>query len=211
MVRVIDLNSFLKTWRKSKDSFAFCFVTAVPSPGPTLGPGINLNQAATASLPHLLTNGSTSAIQQHQQLLSAMQQPQLVTPQSSLVTATAQPNSAPSHQPTQRLSHHQQHNHHYSVTFHILGSKGFNTQNCWVFGLHPSSNIPKNIILLYIAFPVFRVSKQDCRICNVSHKYKHTCIAQLKFSHKQTQWLHIRLFKNTSTCIHQQCQLILFT
>ncbi|XP_023724001.1 POU domain, class 6, transcription factor 2 isoform X2 [Cryptotermes secundus] len=89
--------------------------STVPSPGPTLGPGINLNQAATASLPHLLTNGSTSAVQQHQQLLSAMQQPQLVTPQSSLVAATAQPNSAPSHQPTQRLSHHQQHNHHYSV------------------------------------------------------------------------------------------------
>ncbi|XP_021929716.1 POU domain, class 6, transcription factor 2-like isoform X3 [Zootermopsis nevadensis] len=87
----------------------------VPSPSPTLGPGINLNQAATASLPHLLTNGSAAAVQQHQQLLSAMQQPQLVSPQSSLVTATAQPNSAPSHQPPQRSSHHQQHNHHYSV------------------------------------------------------------------------------------------------
>ena len=88
---------------------------AVPSPGPTLGPGLNLNQAATASLPHLLTNGN-SAVQQHQQLLNAMQQPQLVTPQPSLVTPTAQPNSAVSHQSSQRPSHHQQHNHHYSVS-----------------------------------------------------------------------------------------------
>jgi hypothetical protein len=95
--------------------FTLYLVVAVPSPSPTLGPGINLNQAATASLPHLLTNGSSAAVQQHQQLLSAMQQPQLVTPQSSLVTAAAQPNSAPSHQPPQRSSHHQQHNHHYSV------------------------------------------------------------------------------------------------
>lgn len=94
----------------------------MPSPSPTLGPGINLNQAATASLPHLLTNGSAAAVQQHQQLLSAMQQPQLVSPQSSLVTATAQPNSAPSHQPPQRSSHHQQHNHHYSVTSHTHGT-----------------------------------------------------------------------------------------
>ncbi|GFG29138.1 hypothetical protein Cfor_12663 [Coptotermes formosanus] len=87
---------------------------AAVSTGPTLGPGINLNQAATASLPHLLTNGSTAAVQQHQQLLSAMQQPQLVSPPSALVTATAQPSSTPSHQPSQRSSHHQQHNHHYS-------------------------------------------------------------------------------------------------
>ncbi|PSN46514.1 hypothetical protein C0J52_09030 [Blattella germanica] len=72
--------------------------TAVPSPSPTLGPGLNLNQAATASLPHLLTNGN-SAVQQHQQLLNAMQQPQLVTPQPSLMTPTAQPNSTPN-QPT---------------------------------------------------------------------------------------------------------------
>ncbi|XP_069698909.1 POU domain, class 6, transcription factor 2 isoform X2 [Periplaneta americana] len=89
--------------------------STVPSPSPTLGPGINLNPAAAASLPHLLTNGSTAAVQQHQQLLSAMQQPQLLPQQPSLLPATAQQNSVSNHQAPQRSSHHQQHNHHYSV------------------------------------------------------------------------------------------------
>ncbi|KAJ9585940.1 hypothetical protein L9F63_020417 [Diploptera punctata] len=89
--------------------------SSVPSPGPNLGPGLNLNQAATASLPHLLTNGN-SAVQQHQQLLNAMQQPQLVTPQPSMVSQTSQQNSASNHQSSQRPSHHQPHNHHYSMT-----------------------------------------------------------------------------------------------
>jgi hypothetical protein len=108
----------------------FCSA-AVPSPSPTLGHGINLNQAATASLPHLLTNGSTAAVQQHQQLLSAMQQPQLVTPQSALVTATAQPSSVPSHQPSQRSSHHQQHNHHYSVICAVVMLSFFKHFSFW--------------------------------------------------------------------------------
>jgi len=113
---------FLKHKTSHNASFS---PAAVPSPSPTLGHGINLNQAATASLPHLLTNGSTAAVQQHQQLLSAMQQPQLVTPQSALVTATAQPSSAPSHQPSQRSSHHQQHNHHYSVNSPVVMTNFF--------------------------------------------------------------------------------------
>jgi hypothetical protein len=36
-----------------------------------------------------------------------------------------------------------------------------------------------------------------CEICHVNTKLT----VQLKFSHKKTQWLHIRIFKNTSTYV----------
>jgi hypothetical protein len=42
-------------------------------------------------------------------------------------------------------------------------------------------------------------------------KIPNICTVQLKFSHKKTQWLYMRLFKNTSTYIHKYCQLMLFT
>jgi hypothetical protein len=44
----------------------------------------------------------------------------------------------------------------------------------------------------------------------MSYKYKNIYTVQRKFSHKKTQWSHMRLFKTTSTYIHQHCQLTLF-
>nr|CAD7259635.1 unnamed protein product [Timema shepardi] len=79
-------------------------VNTVPSPNPV---GLGLNPTAN-SLPHLLTNGVT--VSQHQQLLNAMQQPQMVPPPQPLSTPT-QHSSGPSHPPQQRSSH----NHHYSI------------------------------------------------------------------------------------------------
>jgi hypothetical protein len=54
-------------------------------------------------------------------------------------------------------------------------------------------------VYTYIAFPGFKVSQNDCRMWNMSYKYKNISAVQLKFSQKKTQRLHIRLFKNTST------------
>jgi hypothetical protein len=66
-------------------------------------------------------------------------------------------------------------------------------------------------MLHYTAFPGSKVSQNDCRIWNMSYKYKNICTVQLMFSYKKTQWLHMRLFKNTSTYVHQYCQLTLVT
>nr|CAD7428301.1 unnamed protein product [Timema monikensis] len=79
-------------------------VNTVPSPNPV---GLGLNSTAN-SLPHLLTNGVT--VSQHQQLLNAMQQPQMV-PLPQPLSAPTQHSSGPSHPPQQRSSH----NHHYSI------------------------------------------------------------------------------------------------
>jgi hypothetical protein len=49
-----------------------------------------------------------------------------------------------------------------------------------------------------IAFPGSKVRQNDCRMWNMSHKYKNIYTVQLKFSRKKTQWFHVRLFKNTS-------------
>jgi hypothetical protein len=71
------------------------------------------------------------------------------------------------------------------------------------------------IALHCIAFPGSRVSQNDCRMWNMPYKYKNIGTVQLKFSHTKKQEntvvTHMRLFKNTSTYIHQYCRLTLFT
>jgi hypothetical protein len=67
------------------------------------------------------------------------------------------------------------------------------------------------ITLHCIAFLGSKVSQNDCGMWNMSYKYKNIHTVQLKFSHKITQLLHLRLFKNTAIYIHPHCQLILFT
>jgi hypothetical protein len=39
----------------------------------------------------------------------------------------------------------------------------------------------------YIASPGSKVSRNDCRLWNMSYEYKSICTVQLKFSHKKTQ------------------------
>jgi hypothetical protein len=70
-----------------------------------------------------------------------------------------------------------------------------------------------NMTLYCIAFPASKFSQNDCTMWNVSYtrKYKNIYAVQLKFSYKKAQWLHMKLFKNTSTYIHQYCKLMLFT
>jgi hypothetical protein len=105
-----------------------------------------------------------------------------------------------------------QHNHLCTAT---------NTTECKKMDAHRSSfNVANTSIFYYItlhyialhciSFPRSRVSQNDCRMWNMSCKYKSICTVQLKFSHTKTQW-HMRLFKNTSTYVHQYYELLLFT
>jgi hypothetical protein len=72
-----------------------------------------------------------------------------------------------------------------------------------VSALYCSVHIEISAVMLpYIAFPGSEVGQDDCRMWNISYKYKSICTIQLKFSHKKTLWLHIRLFKNMSTHIY---------
>jgi hypothetical protein len=70
------------------------------------------------------------------------------------------------------------------------------------------------IILYYTAFPGFKDSQNDCRMWNMSYKYRTVCTAQLKFSHKKTQENTVVIYKAIQKyihIIHQHCQLMLFT
>jgi hypothetical protein len=51
---------------------------------------------------------------------------------------------------------------------------------CYVVILHC-------ITLHYIAFPESKVSQNDCRMRNMSYKYRNICTVQLKLSHKKPQ------------------------
>jgi hypothetical protein len=72
------------------------------------------------------------------------------------------------------------------------------------------------IALYYIRLhctPWIQVSGNDFR-CGICHIQKHMDSVSEVFTQKKNkkkQWLHMRLFKNTSTCIHEYCELTLFT
>jgi hypothetical protein len=71
------------------------------------------------------------------------------------------------------------------------------------------------IILHYTVFPGSKASQNDCRIWNMSYKYKTICTMQLKFSHKKTQGNRVVTHKAIQKYIHiyiyQYCQLKLLT
>jgi hypothetical protein len=58
------------------------------------------------------------------------------------------------------------------------------------------------IILRCIPFPGFKVNHNDCRIWNVSYKYKNLLTVQLKFSHKKTQENKVVTHKDIQKYIH---------
>jgi hypothetical protein len=58
------------------------------------------------------------------------------------------------------------------------------------------------VMLHYIAFHGFRVSQNDCRMWNVSYKYKNICTVQLKFSHKKTQENTVVTYEAIKRYIH---------
>jgi hypothetical protein len=63
--------------------------------------------------------------------------------------------------------------------------------------------------LHFIAFPRSKVSQNDCRMWNMSYKYKNNCTVQLKFSHKKTQ--ENTMVTDEAIQKYINTQLILFT
>jgi hypothetical protein len=46
-----------------------------------------------------------------------------------------------------------------------------------------------------------KLAKMTVKMWNISYNYKNVCAVQQKLSHKTRQWLHIRLFKDTSVYV----------